>query len=71
MSNLEHTTSWQQIQQGVKEAERLILPLLFYSLVLYYLVRELSLAIYFPSMSNSIFTILPIFILQKFVFSNV
>ena len=24
MSNLEHTTSWQQIQQGVKEAERLI-----------------------------------------------
>ena len=24
MSNLEHTTSWQQIQQGVREAERLI-----------------------------------------------
>ena len=24
MSNLEHTTGWQQIQQGVKEAERLI-----------------------------------------------
>ena len=24
MSNLEHTTSWQQIQQGVKDAERLI-----------------------------------------------
>ena len=24
MSNLEHTTSWQQIQQGVNEAERLI-----------------------------------------------
>ena len=24
MSNFERTTSWQQIQQGVKEAERLI-----------------------------------------------
>ena len=24
MSNVERTTSWQQIQQGVKEAERLI-----------------------------------------------
>ena len=32
MSNLEHTTSWQQIQQGVKEAERLIVNKNYYTL---------------------------------------